>query len=236
MDEEKIQQPNQQQKDYFLPASILVAGVLIAGSVIYSTGLKNTPIKPLQADLGIIATTPQIGDDVILGDKNAPITIVEFGDYQCPFCGRFFSETEARLRKEYIETGKAKMVYKDFAFLGPESDAAAQAAECAKDQGKYWVYHDALYNEEIADNQENNGNLTFDRLKEIAVENGLQKSQFDSCFDSKKYEAEVRGDYDEAQALGVKATPTIFINDQKFEGALPFSVFQEVIDKILAQQ
>lgn len=236
MPDEQIQQSVQQKKDYFLPASILVAGVLISGSVIYSTGLKNTPAQPLEANLGVVGIVPQIGDDVILGSKDAPITIVEFGDYQCPFCARFFSETEAQLRKEYIETGKAKMVYKDYAFLGPESIAAAQAAECAKDQGKYWVYHDALYNEEIADNQENNGNLTFNRLKEIAVENGLNKSQFDSCFDSKKYEAEVDGDSDEAQGLGVKATPTIFINDQKFEGALPFSVFKEVIDKILEEK
>lgn len=236
MEEEQAQQSQQHQKDYFLPASIIVAGVLIAGSVIYSTGLKNTPAQPLEANLAVDGVAPQIGDDVILGSKDAPVTIVEFGDYQCPFCGHFFSEIEPQLRKEYIETGKVKMVYKDFAFLGPESQAAAQAAECAKDQNSYWLYHDALYREEIADNQENNGNLTSDRLKEIASEIGLNQSQFNPCFDSKKYEAEVNGDYDEAQSVGVKATPTIFINDQKFEGALPFSVFKEVIDKILEQK
>ena len=234
--EEQNQQSQQPQKDYFLPASILIAGVLIAGSVIYSAGLKNTPAQPLEANLGIIATSPQIGDDAILGSKDAPVTIVEFGDYQCPFCARFFAETEEQIRKEYIETGKAKMVYKDFAFLGPESYAAAQAAECAKDQGKYWLYHDALYREEIADNQENNGNLSSERLKELALEIGLNQSEFSSCFDSKKYETEVNDDYAEAQGLGVKATPTVFINDQKFEGALPFSVFQEAIDKILEQK
>lgn len=237
MPEEQIQQQNQRpQKDYFLPASILVTGILIAGSVIYSTGLKNTPGPALEANLGVDGVAPQIGDDVILGSKDAPVTLIEFGDYQCPFCARFFSETEEQIRKQYIETGKVKMVYKDYAFLGPESVAAAQAAECAKDQGKYWVYHDALYNEEIVDNQENSGNLTTDRLKEIAVENGLNKSQFDPCFDSKKYESEVNGDYDEAQTLGVQATPTIFINNQKFTGALPFAAFQEAIDKILEQQ
>ncbi|MEK7146636.1 MAG: DsbA family protein [Patescibacteria group bacterium] len=230
------EQTQQQQKDYFLPASILIAGILIAGSVIYSTGLKNTPAQPFEANLGIIATSPQIGDDVILGSKDAPITIVEFGDYQCPFCARFFSEAEPQIRKEYIETGKAKMVYKDFAFLGPESQAAAQAAECAKDQNSYWLYHDFLYREEIADNQENNGNLTSARLKEMALEIGLNQEQFNSCFDSKKYEAEVSDDYTEAQGLDVRATPTIFINDQKFEGSLPFSVFKEVIDKILEQK
>lgn len=228
------------EKDYILPLSILLAGFLISGAVIYSVGVKNTPElsqgrkAPLTAALNESgAAIIEPGDDVILGDPKAKVTLIEFGDYQCPFCGRFFTETEGHLRSEYIETGKVRMVYKDFAFLGPESLLAAQGAECAKDQSKYWEYHDGLYKMETADNQENNGNISLDVLKRMASELGLNRVSFDSCLDSKKYEEEVKNDYNEGQAIGVRSTPTVFINGQRIEGALPYSVFKEAIDQAL---
>lgn len=107
-------------------------------------------------------------DDVILGDSNAPVTVIEYGDYQCPFCARFFIDVEPLIRQKYIETGKVKMIFRNYAFLGPESPAAAEAAECAKDQGQYWAYHDALYAAEHQDGQERNGNLNKDLFETIA--------------------------------------------------------------------
>src|SRR3989344_6619341 len=158
-------------KEYLLPVSILVAGVLIAGSVIYSTGLKNRPNnnaakEPTVLNEEVLKLT---SDDVVLGDPDAPVTLIEYSDFQCPFCGRFFSQTENLIKENYIQTGKAKFVYRHFAFLGPESVAAAEAVECAKDQGKFWEYHDQLFTEEIKDGKEHNGNLNGALFDTIAT-------------------------------------------------------------------
>ena len=225
------------QKDRLLPISILIAAVLIAGAVVYSS-FKKTPqtnISQTEPDTEQISGKPQIGDDVVLGDPNAAVTFIEFGDYQCPFCGKFYKETEPLIRKNYIETGKVKMIYKDFAFLGPESIFAAQAAECAKEQGKYWSYHDVLFEEEFKDGQENNGNLNREFFKEIALGLKMNSDEFLKCFDSEKYAAEVENDIKEAKAaMGQQAsTPTSFINGEMVRGAQPYDVFSQAIDEAL---
>ena len=229
--------PMGNQKDRLLPISILIAAVLIAGAVVYS-GFKKTPATntaPTEPDTEQISVKPQIGDDVVLGDPNAAVTFIEFGDYQCPFCGKFYKETEPLIRKNYIETGKVKMIYKDFAFLGPESIFAAQAAECAKEQGKYWSYHDVLFEEEFKDGQENNGNLNREFFKEIALGLKMNSDEFLKCFDSEKYAAEVENDIKEAKAaMGQQAsTPTSFINGEMVRGAQPYDVFSQAIDEAL---
>jgi len=237
----------EKKRDYILPASILIAAVLIAGSVIYSTGVKN--IKPETQTAAIQEATqkitgPQIDDDVILGDAQAAVTIFIFSDYQCPFCGKFFKESELLIRKNYVETGKLKMVYKDLAFLGPESIAAAQAAECAKDQGKYWAYHDAIFEIEIKEfetlgNNEHTGNLNKETFKKIASDLKMNTDEFLACFDSQKYAAEVEKDTKEANSIMERpSTPTIFINEKMIEpqGALPYNVFSQAIDEALSKK
>lgn len=236
---------NQQskEKDYFLPASILAAALLISGALIYSTGVKNIKKDEVQKnDSQQVAqipkfSQPQIGNDVVLGNPDAKVAIFIFSDYQCPFCGKFFKETESLIIKNYIETGKAKMVYKDLAFLGPESKLAAQAVECAKDQGKYWQYHDALFENEIKDGQENNGNLNKDLFKKISSDLKMNVDEFLSCFDSGKYVAEVEKDIQEAQSVMERASaPTIFINDKMIQGAYPYDVFSKAIDEAINKE
>src|SRR3989344_683479 len=161
-------------KDFLLPASILVAGLLVAGAVIYSTG-SGTLNGPANI-VDVVSNSDLSDDDVVLGNPDAKAAIVEFGDYQCPFCGRFLSEVEPKIRDEYIKTGKVKMVYRDFAFLGPESQGAALASQCAAEQGKFWAYHDALYQAEVADGKEHNGNLSSAFLKSLASDLGLDKN------------------------------------------------------------
>lgn len=240
------------KRDYFLPISILIAGILIAGSLIYSTGKKTVgPAETKKADIGSAVQAPapvravEIGDSVILGDPKAPVTFIEYADYQCPFCTSFFKETEPLLIKDYVDKGKVKMVYKDFAFLDQfaggknESHLAAEAAVCAADQGKFWDYHDLIFKAELADQEinqgksENNGNLNVNKLESLASELGLNKEQFNSCLESNKYKDKIQKEVAEAQALGVKATPTFFINGQKFEGALPYPQFKATIDNLL---
>jgi len=227
-----------QNKNYLLPASILIAAVLIAGSVIYSTGAKNGSGGSSNSNPeNQAAVSPELSSaDVILGDPKAPITMIEYSDFQCPFCGRFYSQTEPSLKEQYVKTGKVRFIYRHFAFLGPESRAAAEAAECAKDQSKFWEYHDAIFNAEVADGKEHNGNLNRDLFLDIAENIGLNLGSFTSCLDSNKYAQKVADDYSGAQALGVKATPTVFVNNVKIEGALLFGQFQQVIEQLLANQ
>ncbi|MBI4992225.1 MAG: DsbA family protein [Candidatus Harrisonbacteria bacterium] len=228
-------------QNIFLPASILIAAVLISGSLIYSTGKKAAPSQ-LGANTGEVVAGVTTGkeleltsEDVVLGDLNAPVTVVEYGDFQCPFCGRFYSTTENQIRENYVKSNKVKFVYRHFAFLGPESRVAANAAECAKDQGKFWAYHDSLYDTEIKDGEEHNGNLNRDLFLSLAKDLSLNENDFTACLDSNKYDEKVQKDYVGAQALGVRATPTIFVDDKKVEGALPYEQFKLLIDQELSK-
>lgn len=225
------------KRDPFLPASIIVAAIVIAGAVIYSTGQREVAKQPAlltdnepAAGAGLNSL---IDDDVVLGDSNAPVEVVEFGDYQCPFCGRFFNNVEPRLISEYVETGKVKFVYRDFAFLGPESLAAALASQCAAEQGKFWEYHDKLFRAEITDGRENNGNLSPAFMKSLAAELGLNGGQFARCLDTRKYQTEIDKDYEDGVANGVNGTPATFVSGKLMSGALPYSVFKSAIDNAL---
>lgn len=229
---------NQKDSNIFLSGSIIVAALLIAGALVYSSGDGPSAVQDQKANQGASLGIYGIGgeladDDVVLGDPNAPVTIVEFGDYQCPFCGRYFTEVEPQLRLDYIKTGKTKMVFRDFAFLGPESQAAALASECAAEQGKFWAYHDKLYEVEIVDGKENNGNLSEGLLKSIASELGLNSESFDSCFASQKYREEVESDYNDGVAAGVNGTPATFVNGKMISGAQPYAVFKAEIEAAL---
>jgi len=226
---------NQKSSGVLLPGSIVAAGLLIAGALVYNVGSENLPtansnqpVNNATADSGSF-----LDDDVVLGDPGAPVAIVEFGDYQCPFCGRFFRDAEQRLRADYIKTGKAKMVYRDFAFLGPESQGAALASQCAAEQGKFWAYHDRLFEVETLDSRENNGNLNAKLFQSLADELKLNRAQFDTCMSTQKYRAEVEKDYNDGVAAGVQGTPATFINGKLISGAVPYSVFQSEIESAL---
>lgn len=243
--EEKIETKSGQ--NYFLPASIIIAGVIISASIIYAVGEKNAPRRegtsgannadqPAALSPGAAKPLEISSRDVILGDPKAPVTIIEYGDYQCPFCGKFFTQVEGLLRENYIKTGKAKMVFRNFQFLGPESTASAVAAECAKDQSKFWAYHDALYNAEVQDGQEGNGNLNRDLFLKLAKDLSLDTAAFTNCLDGPKYESQIKRDTSAAQAVGVNSTPTSFINGEELRGALPYDQFKAVIDKFLIKK
>lgn len=246
--EENQEEKSKSRKDYLLPISILAAAVLIAGSVIYSSGKKvisnpKTNSNQEEIELGVgqkpkpavsVADILKVKeDDVILGDPKAPVTIIEYGDYQCPFCARFSKETEPLLRENYIRDGKAKMIFRNYQFLGPESFAAAEAVECAKDQKQFWAYHDAIYQTELADGRENNGNLNEELFVSLAKELGLNIDLFNNCLQSHKYKTEIEKEITEAQQVGVDSTPTTFVGEMKIIGALPYAQFKEAIDRLL---
>ena len=233
--------PMDEEKGYIisLPISILAAAILISGSIIYSTTRKGV-VAPVGVDVAPAAAVngqiaPVTERDMALGDKDAPVTFVVYADYQCPFCGRFFTTVEASLIQEYVKTGKVRLVHRDFAFLGPESIAAAEAAECSKDQDKFWQFHDALYTEEVKDGQEHNNNLNRDLFIKLARQVGMNSNEFVKCYDGKKYAKTVEDNVKAAQAAGVDSTPTSFINGQEVQGAQPYLVFKNAIEGLLNQ-
>lgn len=235
------------QKDRFLPASILIAAVIIAGAVVFAAtrpsggGIITLPIATTTAGSAgtAAAPVPPIGSgEAILGNANAPVAFIEYGDYQCPFCGRFFSQVEPSLRTDYINTGKVKMVFRNFQFLGPESTAAGAAAYCAADQNKFWAYRDALYQakvNEVANNggSENDGFFSRSLFLKLANQTGLDTATFTSCIDGNKYASKVEKDKADASAVGVNSTPTNYINGQQVLGAQPYTAFKAVIDAAL---
>ena len=169
----------------------------------------------------------------VMGDPNAPVTIVEFSDYQCPFCQRHVLNTMPQLKKEYIDTGKVRYVFKDFPLsFHKQAMPAAMAAECAGEQGKYWEMHDKLFNER---NKWNENPDVKNVMKQFAQDLGLDMEQFNQCFDSEKYKDEILADQHEGLAAGVQGTPAFFINGQFLSGAQPYEVFKQVIDKLLEE-
>ncbi len=228
----------------FLPVSILIAAALIAGSVLFSAFYRPGASAPAEVGgTGGTGAVPgnssgaamKIGPrDEILGNPNAPVTIVEYGDYQCPFCGAFFSQTQPQIADNYVNKGVVRMVFRNFAFLGPESIVSAEAAECAFDQKKLVAYHDALYQAKVDDDArgggENDGSLNRALFISIARKLGLDASAFTSCLDSNKYAALVAQEKTDAGSLGVNSTPSFFVNGTLIVGAQPYAVFQSAID------
>jgi protein-disulfide isomerase len=172
----------------------------------------------------------------VLGSDSAPITIVEFGDYQCEACYHWFHNTRDTLIDNYIETGKAKLVFIDLPFLGRDSPKAAEASYCAEDQGKYWEYHTMLYT--FQDGPPDSGWADRDRLNSFAFSLDMNIDEFNECMDSSKYKKRIKANYDEAVKNGIQSTPTfiLILQDgmiEKFAGAQPYSVFAATIESML---
>jgi len=171
-----------------------------------------------------------------LGSESARITIVEFGDYQCEACYAWFHNTRDTLIDNYIETGKAKLVFVDLPFLGRDSPKAAQASYCAEDQEKYWEYHTILYT--FQDGHPDSGWADRDRLNSFAFSLDMNMDEFNECMDSSKYKKRVKANYDEAVKNNARSTPTFMIISQdgmteRFSGSQPYSVFAASIESML---
>ncbi|HYM65249.1 MAG TPA: DsbA family protein [Candidatus Sulfotelmatobacter sp.] len=168
-----------------------------------------------------------------LGKSDAKVTIVEFADFRCPFCENFFTQTEPQIIKDYVDTGKAKFYFRQFAFLGDASVVAANAAECANDQGKFWDFHDYLYKNQPPESDTTMYNT--DTLTQAATNLGMNGDQFRTCLSTKKFDSNASKDMSEGQTAGVSGTPTLFINGIAVVGAQPYSAFKTLIDQELAK-
>lgn len=219
--------PRQSKKNrLFMYAFIGAVAIGVAAMVVH----QNSGTGQLITGASSPPAADYAGDDPFIGDPAAPVTIVEFGDYQCPFCRRFFSDVEPQIIQAYVETGRARLVFRDFPLraVHPEAQRAAEAAHCAGEQGAYWAFHDLAYQQ-----QERLGPAGY---REWAAELGLDRERFTACIDAGAYRQEVEDDLQDGQRAGVTGTPTFFVNGQKIVGGQPFGTFSTLIESFLNEQ
>ena len=175
-------------------------------------------------------------NDPIIGNPNAPITIIEFSDFQCPFCAKFHIQTLPKIMEEYIKDGKVKLVFRDFPIQSIHSNAllASAAAECANEQGKFKEMHDKLFENQNEWNSKNTDNVII-LFNQYSLEMGIEKEKFDSCLKNGKYIKEIQKDLDDGRTYGISGTPGFFIGNDKIgfielKGAHPFENFKNIID------
>lgn len=167
------------------------------------------------------------------GNPNAPVVITTWSDYQCPACARFALTREPELERLYADSGKVRFVYRNIPFLGQESVWAAEAAECAADQGRYWDYRTLLFQRQQG---ENRGGFSIEKLKGYAAELGLNQDTFNACLDQGKHRAAIQEEMKEGDRLGVDATPTFFIDGKKIDGIPSIDAFQKIIEEELVKK
>tara|TARA_Y100000296_G_scaffold74291_1_gene92646 strand:- start:3696 stop:4406 length:711 start_codon:yes stop_codon:yes gene_type:complete len=216
---------------------ILIAVVLIGGVFLFTGGNENSNTDTVQPTQPSGKVSASIDDDAVLGDSDAPVTIIEFSDYECPYCKRHHDETFPLIKSQYIDTGKAKYVFRDFTptlvnpNYHPNAVNAAMATECVGEEGDeaYWKMLDKVFS--------NQGSNSLDNLKSLASGLGYD---INTCLDSKKYESEVQKDFVDGQSAGIQGTPGFVImktgDDEGtlVSGAYPFSTFQQIIESELA--
>ena len=210
--------------------------VLVTLVAVFATSYMSDFETPRTSNTGDETQAIQLKGAPVLGSKAAPLTIVEVGDYQCHMCKLWFKETRPLIIENYVETGKANLVFIDMPFLGRDSTPASEATYCANDQGKYWEYHSTLfeYQQEIDD-----GWANASRLQAIALNLGLDMEQFDKCMITDDHRAQVNANMQMAKKqFGANSTPTFVIvgptgEAQKIVGAHPYSTFVSVLDPML---
>jgi len=246
--EEKKDTITIKKADLWKYSTFILAGLLVIGAFMYYSKDTGNPTGAVVANEGNAGNAPAVptsyaqatvDDDAVLGEPNAPVTIIEFSDYQCPYCRKFWTETFSELKKNFIDTGKAKFVYRDFPLenIHPAAMPAAQAAECVREKGgdsAYFKMHDKIFEEgNILDSGDPKGAVTSTanfgpaELKKWAKEIGYD---IGTCLDSEKFKSEVEKDIQDGSNSGVEGTPAFFVNGKMLSGALPYSAFKEAIE------
>src|SRR3989344_4727057 len=205
-----------------LGGASLDGGSKVAGTNTNIVPSVPTPSVPTpSAPTGNIAAAPVRDSDHVRGNPNAKVTLIEYSDFECPFCGRHVP-TITQILDTY--PNDVRFIYRHFPLtsIHPNAQKAAEASECASEQGKFWQYHDLLFQNQTA--------LGIANLKQYAGQLGLNQSQFNSCLDSGKYASLVSQQGQEAQTVGVNGTPGTFVNSQLVSGAVPFTTFQQLIE------
>ena len=243
----KKSKPQKKDQDKIIHAPSLAIGAVISGIciVVIIFGVENISDEPQQ-----LIETQLVEEEIIppeitietffanasplLGNPNAPITLVEFGDYQCHFCNVYFQDTEHKIVENFVNTGKVKILFKDFIIIGPDSASAAHFAHCAGEQDKFWEYHNILYNNWAG---ENNGWASNNNLIQFANEIGLDMNELKKCNNENRYKSLIESSNSDARSLGLTGTPAFFVitnsGAQKIHGAQTYDVFENVFETLL---
>ena len=245
--EKNIVNKNNQKKTLHAPSLTIGAIIPVICIAIIFFGIEGVsePSEPLiekqlieESKKPLQVTTGTFFDNgsPILGDPNAPITLIEFGDYQCHFCNVYYKNTEHTIYKNYVMTGKVNVIFKDYTIIGPDSTTAAVGAHCAGEQGKFWEYHNTLYDNWDG---ENNGWAGQENIFRFAEKIELNMDEFIECNIDKRYEQKISKSSNDARTLGVTGTPAFYIvsmNSQQVEfisGAQPYEVFEKTFNSML---
>jgi protein-disulfide isomerase len=213
---------------------LIIAGVAILGigALTYQStqGKTGAVVSPIDSTLPSVKSS-----GYVIGSATAPLQVTEFGDFECPACGRFSELTEPDIRKNYVNTGKVQWRFIDFPLsMHRNTWQASRAAACADEQGKFWEFHDALYSNQDQWNGEATGNP--DKfMKQLGGKLGLDASKFNSCVDDKKMQAKIQAHYQLAMQRHVEQTPTFVIGDQQIAAAMPYDEFAKILDSALAK-
>lgn len=212
----------------------VIMAIVLIGASWYFSGSDDLPGASENTGGEKISAEKSIQNDApYLGRQDAKVVLIEFADFQCPSCALFHFGAGSAIFEEYVKKGLVKMVFKNFPSLGEESFSAAYAAGCAKEQGRFWEYHNYLFEHQMKGGTENSGAFSVANLIAFAEKVGLSKDTFSECLWSEKYKGEVAKDLEDGKSAGVTGTPTIFINDKKQEGLLSFESYQKIIEEEL---
>jgi protein-disulfide isomerase len=223
----------ERKKAYAVPVAIVVAGLVIAGAV-FVTSKNNdkenkVAVKTRVENAEITRAGISEDDDPVLGNPDASVVFINFGDFRCRFCAMFQRDIKPVIIEKYVKTGKVKYVYRDLITMGENSILAAEGANCAGEQGKYWDFADYLH----AGQGGHNVLYTPQSLSEIAASLGLDVSLFDECLSSGRQKEEIKKDTEDAIAAGADGTPTVFINGRIIVGVNPIEVYESMIEEEL---
>ncbi len=192
-----------------------------------ATATTTREVDPRYGDLAALERR-KADDPMAKGAKDAPVVMISFADFQCPYCGKYARTTERRLIEKYVDTGVLRIEWRDFPYLGKESVRAAHAARAAARQHKFWTYHDALYAHQFPPNS---GKLTEEHLVEVARSVGLDVERFRKDMDSALVDKLVQRDYNEGLSIGLSGTPSFLVNGTPIVGAMPLAEFQKTIER-----
>jgi protein-disulfide isomerase len=232
-EQKKPTRPNKRARYLGILTGMAAAAVVVIALIVSQTLCGSDGDGTLS---DIVLPTPRPADipqeGTTLGSTDAPLTILEYSDFQCPYCRKAALEIVPEIEAEYVATGKVKLVWKQFPIEGEESVWAAEATECAAEQNAFWEYHDTLF---LNRQGINVGTFVISNLKLFAKELGLDTEAFDACLDEGRYMSKVANDAEEARRREITGTPTFFVGQTKVVGAKPYSAFKEAIDDELAK-
>jgi protein-disulfide isomerase len=204
-----------------IPATYWLIGIVAVMAALAIIVLVGTPAA---------ATERAKATGNTLGDATAPVTLEVYADFQCPACGQFDRTSLKEIEDKYVKAGKVRVVFNHYAFIGDESTRAAEASECANDQGKFWEYADTLFNNQAGENQ---GAFADAKLEGFAQQLGLNMDQFKTCMGNRTHLAKIQTSTQNGSQRGINSTPTLFINGQMVRGAISLAKFESIAGSLL---